>query len=104
MMRARGVHLTDPDVPIDSNHLERVLHAIPVLRAIPMGRKVWLFLWTELGAKYVFDPCAGVSSFQSRVLRLHHRDRQQASMPPAWAPRGQALAAAGGATRTGCSR
>jgi transposase len=41
------VYLTDPDVPIDTNHLERAL------RAIPMGRKAWLFSWTELGAKYV---------------------------------------------------
>ena len=41
------VFLTDPDVPIDTNHLERAL------RAIPMGRKSWLFCWTELGAKHV---------------------------------------------------
>lgn len=41
------VFLTDPDVPIDTNHLERAL------RAIPMGRKAWLFAWTELGAKHV---------------------------------------------------
>src|SRR3970040_697234 len=41
------VSLTDPDVPIDTNHLERAL------RAIPMGRKNWLFSWTELGAKHV---------------------------------------------------
>ncbi len=41
------VYLTDPDVPIDTNHLERAL------RAIPMGRKNWLFCWTEVGAKYV---------------------------------------------------
>lgn len=41
------VFLTDPDVPIDTNHLERAL------RVIPMGRKSWLFCWTELGAKHV---------------------------------------------------
>ncbi|EQD52848.1 transposase IS66, partial [mine drainage metagenome] len=39
------VFLADPDVPIDTNHLERAL------RAIPMGRKNWNFCWTELGAK-----------------------------------------------------
>lgn len=39
--------LTDRDVPIDTNHLERAL------RVIPMGRKSWLFCWTELGAKHV---------------------------------------------------
>jgi hypothetical protein len=41
------VFLSDPGVPIDTNHLERAL------RPIPMGRKNWLFCWTELGAKQV---------------------------------------------------
>ena len=41
------VFLSDPDVPIDTNGLERVL------RPIPMGRKNWLFCWTELGAEYL---------------------------------------------------
>jgi hypothetical protein len=41
------VFLSDPDVPIDTNHLERAL------RPIPMGRRSWLFCWTELGAKQV---------------------------------------------------
>lgn len=44
---ALEVYLSDPDVPIDTNHLERAL------RPIPMGRKAWLFCWTELGAKQV---------------------------------------------------
>lgn len=39
------VFLGNPDVPIDTNHLERTL------RPIPMGRKNWLFCWTELGAE-----------------------------------------------------
>lgn len=41
------VFLTEPDVPLDTNHLERAL------RPIPMGRKAWLFCWTELGAERV---------------------------------------------------
>lgn len=41
------VFLTDADVPLDTNHLERAL------RVIPMGRKNWLFCWTELGAQQV---------------------------------------------------
>ena len=41
------VFLSDPEVPVDTNHLERAL------RAIPMGRRNWLFCWTELGAKQV---------------------------------------------------
>ena len=39
--------LIDPDVPIDTKHLERAL------RAIPMGRRNGLFCWTELGARHV---------------------------------------------------
>jgi transposase len=41
------VFLQDPDVPMDTNHLERAL------RPIPMGRKNWNFCWTELGAEHV---------------------------------------------------
>ena len=39
------VYLSDPDVAIDTNHLERAL------RVIPMGRKNWLFCWSEVGAE-----------------------------------------------------
>ena len=41
------VFLADPEVPLDTNHLERAL------RVIPMGRKNWLFCWTEVGAQQV---------------------------------------------------
>ena len=41
------VFLGEPDVPIDTNHLERGL------RPIPMGRKAWLFCWSEVGAVHV---------------------------------------------------
>lgn len=41
------VFLSDPDVPIDTNELERII------RPISMGRRNWLFCWTELGAEYV---------------------------------------------------
>jgi len=41
------VFLADSDVPLDTNNLERAL------RAIPMGRKNWLFCWTEVGAQHV---------------------------------------------------
>ena len=41
------VFLENPDVPLDTNHLERAL------RPIPMGRKNWLFSWSELGAQHV---------------------------------------------------
>lgn len=44
---ALSIHLTDPDVPVDTNHLERTL------RPIPLGRKNWLFAWTELGARQI---------------------------------------------------
>ncbi|NKC15882.1 MAG: transposase [Gammaproteobacteria bacterium] len=41
------VFLDDSDVQMDTNHLERLL------RCIPMGRKSWLFCWTETGAEHV---------------------------------------------------
>jgi len=57
---ALEVYLADPEVPIDTNHLERTL------RAIPMGRKNWLFCWTEVGAKYV-----GIIQSLLVTCRLH---------------------------------
>ncbi len=44
---ALRLFLTDPSIPIDTSEIERAL------RVIPMGRKNWLFCWTEVGAKYV---------------------------------------------------
>ena len=41
------VFLEDPDVSLDTNHLERSI------RPIPTGRRNWLFAWTELGAERV---------------------------------------------------
>ena len=41
------VFLEYPDVPIDTNHLEREI------RPIALGRKNWMFCWTEIGAKYI---------------------------------------------------
>jgi transposase len=54
------VFLDDPDVPMDTNHLERAL------RVIPMGRRNWLFTWTELGAKQV-----GIIQSLLTTCRLH---------------------------------
>ena len=39
------VFLANPNVAMDTNHLERAL------RVIPMGRKNYLFCWSELGAE-----------------------------------------------------
>ena len=52
--------LGDPEVPIDTNHLERAL------RVIPMGRKNWLFCWSEVGAKHV-----GIIQSLLTTCRLH---------------------------------
>jgi transposase len=57
------IFLTDADVPIDTNHLERIL------RAIPMGRKNWNFCWTELGARHV-----GIVQSLIATCRLHGID------------------------------
>ena len=55
-----SVYLDDPDVAIDTNHLERAL------RVIPMGKKNWLFCWTELGARHV-----GIVQSLLATCRLH---------------------------------
>jgi hypothetical protein len=44
---ALRVFLADPTVPLDTNHLERQI------RPIALGRRNWLFCWTEVGARYV---------------------------------------------------
>ncbi len=41
------IFLEDPHVPMDTNHLEREI------RPITLGRKNWMFCWTELGAEHV---------------------------------------------------
>lgn len=60
---ALRIFLGDPDVPIDTNHLERAL------RVIPMGRRNWLFNWTEIGAKHV-----GILQSLLVTCRLHGVD------------------------------
>ncbi|MCB0627794.1 MAG: IS66 family transposase [Saprospiraceae bacterium] len=57
------VYLSDPAVPIDTNHLERAL------RVIPMGRKNWLFCWSEVGAEQV-----GIIQSLLTTCRLHDVD------------------------------
>jgi transposase len=57
------IFLGDPDVPIDTNHLERAL------RVVPMGRRNWLFNWTEVGAEQV-----GVIQSLLVTCRLHSVD------------------------------
>lgn len=58
---ALRVFLEDPDLPLDTNHLERAL------RPIPLGRKNWLFCWTEIGAEHV-----GVIQSLIVTCRLHN--------------------------------
>lgn len=55
-----SVNLDDPEVSIDTNHLERAL------QVLPKGRKKWLFSWTELGAKHV-----GIVLSLLTTCRLH---------------------------------
>jgi transposase len=45
--QALRVFLEYPNVPLDTNHLEREI------RAIALGRRNWLFCWTEVGAQSV---------------------------------------------------
>jgi transposase len=57
------IFLDDPDVPIDTNHIERAL------RPIPMGKKNWMFCWTEVGARH-----AGIVQSLIATCRLHDID------------------------------
>jgi transposase len=57
------VFLTDPDVPLSTNHIERTL------RVIPMGKKNWLFSWTELGAEHI-----GIAQSLIATCRMHNID------------------------------
>jgi len=61
--QALKVFLEDPAVPLDTNHLERQI------RPIAVGRKNWLFCWTEVGAKY-----AGIAQSLISTCVLHGVD------------------------------
>ena len=54
------VYLSDPDLQIDTNHLERAI------RPIAIGRKNWVFCWTEIGAER-----AGIIQSLLSTCRLH---------------------------------
>lgn len=57
------VFLSHPEVPMDTNHNERAL------RVIPMGRRNYLFCWTELGAE-----CVGKIQSLLVTCKLHQVD------------------------------
>lgn len=57
------VFLSDPQVAMDTNHVERTL------RVIPMGKKNWLFCWSEAGARDV-----GVIQSLLATCKLHGID------------------------------
>ena len=57
------VFLEYPTVPIDTNHLEREI------RPIAVGRKNWLFCWTEVGAE-----CVGIFQSLLATCRLQEID------------------------------
>lgn len=57
------VFLEYPNVPMDTNHLEREI------RPIAVGRKNWLFCWTEVGAE-----CVGIVQSLVATCRLQGVD------------------------------
>ncbi len=61
--QALKVFLEDAAVPLDTNHLERQI------RPVAVGRKNWLFCWTEVGAKH-----AGVAQSLISTCVLHGID------------------------------
>lgn len=91
LQREQGlrVYLADPNVPIDTNHLEREI------RPLPMGRKNWLFCWTEVGADVVaifqtlIGCCKlqGVNPFDYLVDVLSRLDSHPAALVSQLTPR-----------------
>lgn len=61
------IFLSDPEVPIDTSEIERTI------RPIPLGRKNWLFCWTELGAEHL-----------GKIQSLLQTCRLQAVDPSTW--------------------
>ncbi len=61
--KALKVFLENPEVPLDTNHLERQI------RPVAVGRKNWMFCWTEIGAKY-----AGIAQSLLSTCILHDVD------------------------------
>jgi transposase len=57
---ALSVYLSDPDLAIDTNHLERAI------RPVAIGRKNWMFCWTEIGAERL-----GIIQSLISTCRLH---------------------------------
>jgi transposase len=88
---ALRVFLEDPAVPMDNNHTERAL------RVVPLGRKNWLFCWTELGAEHVgiiqslivtckmqgIDPATYLVDVLQRIA-IHPAKQVEELTPRAW--------------------
>ncbi len=84
-----AVFLSQPEVPLDTNHLERQI------RPIALGRRNWLFAWTEIGAEYVgilqslLATCRlqGISPYRYLVDVLQRIDTHPASEVALLTPR-----------------
>ncbi|MBU2503423.1 IS66 family transposase [bacterium] len=87
--QALKVFLEDPAVPLDTNHLERQI------RPIAIGRKNWMFCWTEVGAKYtgvtqsLISTCVlhGIDPFTYLVDVLQRLDTHPAAKVSELTPR-----------------
>ena len=55
--------LLHPDIPLSNNHVERAI------RPVALGRKNWLFCWSEVGAKY-----AAIAYTLVECCKLHGHD------------------------------
>ena len=86
---ALSLFLGEPDLPVDTNHLERSL------RPIPLGRKNWMFSWTELGARQIgivqslICTCQlhGINAYDYLVDVLQRIDRHPAARVDLLTPR-----------------
>lgn len=62
---ALRVFLKDDSVPLDTNHLERQI------RPVAVGRKNWLFHWTEVGAEYAAIIQSLIASCKLQEIDTH---------------------------------
>ena len=67
------VFLRDPTLQLDTNHLEREI------RPIAIGRKNWLFCWTEVGAKSLCVYQSLIRTESSQKFVFHTRTRSNVS-------------------------
>ena len=60
------VFLSNPEVSLDTSHLEREI------RPIALGRKNWMFCWSEIGAEYAAIAYSIIGSCKLHGINPYH--------------------------------